>query len=1050
MKMAPHLFSEFGLIERNAVELLAELGWETADCYQERFGLHGTLGRETPSDVVLKEKLRTALKQLNPGQSEAIDLAVEELTRDRVAVSPAQANRGVYELLKDGVKVKIRSSDDREEIIETVRVIDWDNPSRNNFFLASQFWVTGDMYKRRPDLVGFVNGIPLIFFELKASHKRLENAYRHNLQDYKDTIPQIFWYNAFIILSNGSKSRIGTITSEWEHFSEWKKINNEGEEGVVSLETIIRGTCDPKKLLDLVENFIVYKEGHEGVAKLVAKNHQYLGVNKAIERVQDIRENQGRLGVFWHTQGSGKSYSMAFFAQKVLRQLPGNWTFVIVTDRQELDDQIYGTFVNCGAVTEEHTQADSSEKLRQLLREDHRYVFTLIQKFRTERGERHPLLSDRSDVIVITDEAHRTQYDVFAQNMRDALPHAAFIGFTGTPLMIGEEKTRDVFGDYVSIYNFKQSIDDNATVPLYYENRMPGVQLALTDVNEKMWEIIDEAELNEKEERKLTREFKRQHHIITDNDRLELIAKDIVTHFLGRGYRGKAMVLSIDKVTAVRMYDKVQKHWKQHLEQLNKELSIVDPSNELEYEQLTEKIRFVEETDMAVVVSQSQNEIQDFKKAGLEIAPHRRRMVKEDLETKFKNPEDPFRIVFVCAMWITGFDAPSCSTIYLDKPMRNHTLMQAIARANRVFKEKVNGLIVDYVGVFQDLEKALAIYGFGIGGGGTSVQPKSALVEQLRNAIADVSVFCAQEGIDLDQIEAAKDFMLLRLLDDAVDALLVNDDIKRRYLSLASRVNRLYKAVLPDPKAHEFAKARALFVIIAEKIRSLSRPPDISDVLDHVRELLEESIDVSGVELQEWIQPTQIDLSKLDIKALKARFAAGPHKRTRAEQLRHALESKIEKMVEVNRSRVDYQEQLERMVEEYNKSTDVETLIKQLFSLTEELEKEDARAVAEGFTEEGLAIFDLLARSEASLSETERQQVKKVTRVLLQRVKDKLVIDWRKKQQSRAAVKLSIEECLDHLPRETDDRKMACQAIYQHIYDSYFGEGKSIYASAGV
>jgi type I restriction enzyme R subunit len=241
-----------------------------------------------------------------------------------------------------------------------------------------------------------------------------------------------------------------------------------------------------------------------------------------------------------------------------------------------------------------------------------------------------------------------------------------------------------------------------------------------------------------------------------------------------------------------------------------------------------------------------------------------------------------------------------------------------------------------------------------------------------------------------------------------------------------------------------------LFVIIAEKIRSLSRPPDISDVLDHVRELLEESIDVSGVELQEWIQPTQIDLSKLDIKALKARFAAGPHKRTRAEQLRHALESKIEKMVEVNRSRVDYQEQLERMVEEYNKSTDVETLIKQLFSLTEELEKEDARAVAEGFTEEGLAIFDLLARSEASLSETERQQVKKVTRVLLQRVKDKLVIDWRKKQQSRAAVKLSIEECLDHLPRETDDRKMACQAIYQHIYDSYFGEGKSIYASAGV
>lgn len=1049
--VTPAGLTENILVEQPAIALLQELGWEASDCYQERVGQRGTLGRETRAEVVLKERLRAALKQLNPDQQEALDLAIEELTRDRSALSPVQANRELYELLKNGIKVKIESLDETEEIIETVRLIDWSDPSNNQFFLASQFWVTGEMHTRRADLVGFVNGIPLIFFELKASHKRLENAFIHNLRDYKDTIPQIFWYNAFIILSNGSKSRIGTITSEWDHFSEWKKINNEGEKGIVSLETMIRATCDPKKLIDLIENFIVYKEGHEGVAKLVAKNHQYLGVNKALERVRDIRENQGKLGVFWHTQGSGKSYSMVFFAQKVLRQLQGNWTFVIVTDRQELDDQIYGTFVNCGAVIEKHTQAESSEKLRQLLREDHRYVFTLIQKFRTEKGQRHPLLSDRSDVIVITDEAHRTQYDVFAQNMRDALPYAAFIGFTGTPLMIGEEKTRDVFGDYVSVYNFKQSIDDNATVPLYYENRTPSVQLVLTDVNEQMWELIDEADLNEQEERQLVREFKRQYNIITDNDRLEQIAEDIVTHFLGRGYRGKAMVLSIDKVTAVRMYDKVQKYWKRHLENLNHELSLLDPHNELEYEELAEKIGFVEETDMAVVISQSQNEIQDFKKAGLEIAPHRKRMVTEDLETKFKNPDDPFRIVFVCAMWITGFDAPSCSTIYLDKPMRNHTLMQAIARANRVFKEKVNGLIVDYVGVFQDLEKALAIYGFGVGGGGIAVQDKEALVEKLREAIADVSVFSAQEGIDLNQLEAAKDFVLLRLLDDAVEALLVSDDIKRRYMSLANSVNRLYKAILPDAKAHEFAKTRALFVIIAEKIRSLDPVLDIFDILDNVRELLEESIDVSGVELQEWIQPKQIDLSKLDVKALKARIAEGLHKRTRAEQLRHILESKIEKMVEVNRSRIDFQEQLERMIEEYNKSTDVETLINQLFSLAEDLEKEDARAVAEGLTEEELAIFDLLARSDANLSENERQQVKKITRVLLQKLKDKLVIDWRKRQQSRAAVKLSIEECIDYMPAQNaEDHEKACQSIYQHVYDSYYGEGGSIYASVGV
>jgi type I restriction enzyme R subunit len=559
--------------------------------------------------------------------------------------------------------------------------------------------------------------------------------------------------------------------------------------------------------------------------------------------------------------------------------------------------------------------------------------------------------------------------------MRDALPQAAFIGFTGTPLMVGEERTRDVFGDYVSIYNFKQSIDDNATVPLYYENRTPSVQLTVGDVNERMWQIIDDAELNEQEERKLAREFKRQYNIITDDDRLDKIADDIVTHFLGRGYRGKAMVLSIDKVTAVRMYDKVQKHWKRHLEELRQEFNLIDPKNELEREELAEKIRFVEETDMAVVVSQAQNEVQEFRKAGLEIALHRRRMLTEDLETKFKSPDDPFRVVFVCAMWMTGFDAPPCSTIYLDKPMRNHTLMQAIARANRVFADKVNGLIVDYIGVFRDLEKALAIYGFGVGGGGMPVQNKAALVKQLQGVISEVSVLCAQEGVDLNRLEGAKDFELLRLLDDAVNAILVNDDIKRRYLSLAGNVNRLYKAILPDPQAHEFAKARALFVIIAEKIRSLDPRVDISGILQTVRGLLEGAIDVTGVELKQWIQP--IDLSTLNIESLKARLGSGSHKRAGAEQLRHILESKIEKMVELNKSRINYQEQLERMIEEYNKAVDIETLINQLLALTEDLEKEDARAVAEGLTDEELAIFDLLTRSESNLTQEESQRIKR-------------------------------------------------------------------------
>ena len=724
-------YSEDALVEQPAIYLFSDLGWQTKNCFRETFGTGGTLGRETSSEVVLVNQLRSALHRLNPGISgEALNLAIDALTQDRSTMSPAKANQEVYHLLKDGVKVSIRADD--TEHVETVRIIDWNHPKNNEYFLAQQLWISGEIYNRRADLVGFVNGLPLVFLELKASHKRLENAFDNNLRDYKNSIPQLFWYNSFIILSNGSKSRIGSITSEWEHFGEWKKINKEGEEGIVSLETIIRGTCEPTRLLDLVENFILYQEATGGLNKIFAKNHQYLGVNKALQAVQDVNENQGRLGVFWHTQGSGKSFSMIFFTQKVLRRMPGNFTFLIVTDRDELDDQIYKNFARTGAVSEpEHLiRADSGEHLKQLLKEDHRHVFTLIQKFHTERGGIYPKLSDRSDIIVITDEAHRSQYDVFAQNMRNALPHAAFIGFTGTPLMVGEEKTRRVFGDYVSVYNFKQAIDDGATVPLYYENRIPELQLVNPYLNDDLQRIIDEAELDEAQEKKLERELGCEYHLITRDDRLEKVAEDIVTHFTGRGFQGKAMVISIDKATAVKMYDKVQKHWAVHLEKLRSE-SARNPANS----ELIEKIRFMEETGMAVVVSQSQNEIEDFRDKGLDILPHRKRMVKENLDEMFKDPGNPFRLVFVCAMWITGFDVPSCSTIYLDKPMKNHSLMQTIARANRVFPQKNNGLIVDYVGVFRDLQKALAIYGSstdgGIDEGDTPIKDKEALIEEL-------------------------------------------------------------------------------------------------------------------------------------------------------------------------------------------------------------------------------------------------------------------------------------------------------------------------------
>jgi type I restriction enzyme R subunit len=428
---------------------------------------------------------------------------------------------------------------------------------------------------------------------------------------------------------------------------------------------------------------------------------------------------------------------------------------VFVTDRRELDAQIYKTFSSCGAVTEGQVQAESGEHLRGLLREN-RTIFTLIQKFQTRgasegAGDAFPVLSERSDIIVMTDEAHRSQYDTYAMNMRKALPNANFIGFTGTPLMAGEERTREVFGDYVSIYNFRQSVEDGATVPLYYENRIPELQLSNEQLNDDLQRVIEESILDERQEVKLQREFNREYLLITRDERLEKVAQDMVSHFMGRGQRGKAMVVSIDKATAVRMYEKVQRHWLEYLEGLKEELSGLLSRNPLpendalegRIETLREKIAYMERTDMAVVVSPSQNEEEDMAKKGLDITPHRQRMIREDLENKFKDSEDPFRIVFVCAMWMTGFDVPSVSTIYLDKPMRNHTLMQTIARANRVHGDKQNGLIVDYVGVFKNLEKALAIYGAGRGEGreDSPVRDKDQLVEALKESVENTGKF---------------------------------------------------------------------------------------------------------------------------------------------------------------------------------------------------------------------------------------------------------------------------------------------------------------------
>jgi type I restriction enzyme R subunit len=1050
-------YSESVLVEQPAIALLEELGWEPFNAFQEFDHGASTLGRETKAEVILKVRLRQALLDLNPeAPPEAIHGAIEELCRDRSRMSSVAANRELYSLLKNGVRVSVPDPDGEGETVEVVRVIDWDNPANNDFLICSQLWVTGEMHTRRADLVGFVNGLPLLFIELKAVHRRLETAFTGNLRDYKDTVPQLFWPNALIILSNGSQSRVGSITAGWEHFAEWKKVSSEAEPGRVSLETMLRGVCEPARFLDLVENFTLFQEVPGGLIKLTAKNHQYLGVNNALAALADIRSRDGRLGVFWHTQGSGKSVSMMFFAQKVLRKVPGNWTFVIVTDRQELDGQIYKHFASAGVVTEGRAQAESSRHLRQLLTEDHRYVFTLIHKFRTEKGEAHPVLSERRDIVVITDEAHRSQYDTLALNMRTALPNASFLAFTGTPLIVGEEKTRHVFGDYVSVYDFRQSVEDGATVPLYYENRIPELQLINDDLNADMEALLEAAELDEAQEAKLEREFAREYHLITRDDRLEAVAKDLVAHFTGRGFQGKAMMICIDKATAIRMYDKVKRLWGERIAAA--EAGLAGASGE-DRRNIEARLALLKETDMAVVVSQGQNEIAEMTDKGLDIRPHRKRMVEEDLETKFKNPEDRFRLVFVCAMWMTGFDVPSCSTLYLDKPMRNHTLMQTIARANRVYPGKVSGLIVDYAGVFRSLERALAIYGApgGAGGGeGKPVEDKAALLTALRQVLGETGGLCQQQKVDLAKIRAAQGFERVGLLDDAVEALLVSEEIKRRFLDLANAVLRLYKAVLPDAAAHEFAAEVAPVEIIADKIRALTPPADISQVMQQVESLLDRSIATEGYLIREpglgdgcdrWV-----NLSGVDFDKLAEAFKTG-RKRTLNEKLKGKVAQKLMAMVRLNRTRMDYLEEFQALIDAYNAgSLNAEAFFQQLVAFAQSLNEEERRGVGEELDEEELALFDLLTKPEIDLTDAERDKVKATARELLATLKaGKLVLDWRKRQQARAEVRVTIDKLLDqNLPRaytpELFEEKTA--AVFQHVYDAYYGAGRSVYAAA--
>ena len=721
----PKIITE-DMIEQAAIKALQERhNYTVLNCMtEEPDTLPDGTGRKDKKQVVLPDVMLESLCQINPDIPEqTVRTVVDELCHTPVSGDLMLTNYQNYQKIRNGITVEYNK--DGKKTSNIFRLLSYNDALSNTFTVASQMWIKGETHWRRPDLIIFINGFPLVFIELKNSNIPVKNAYDINLKNYLKNIPYLFNYNQICVLSNGMETRLGSFAAGYEFFFEWLKVENEKEnpdrkairENCTSLEYFIAGLCEPKNLLDYIENFILYDRRR---TKIIAKNHQFFGVNNAYDAFLHREELKGKLGVFWHTQGSGKSYSMVMLARKIKHKCIGNFTFLIVTDREDLDTQIYKNFLRTEFITDkDKVQPANSKQLREELKTNKSILFTLIHKFRYDKGKKYPVLSERDDIIVIVDEANRTQYKDLAENMRTGLPNAQFLAFTGTPLLGAKRLTNAWFGDYVSEYNFAESIKDNATVPLYYVKRVPEVELQNDFLDSDFAEILEEENLTDAEQRRLENHYAKELEVIKRDDRLDAIAQHIVYHFPRRGFRGKGMVISVDKFTAVKMYDKVSYYWKEEIKNLNAQ--ITKTKDAAEKLRLKDLVDYMCKVEMAVVISEDADEEAKFAAEGLSIKPHRDRMNKVDengfdIEDNFKDPNNPLQLVFVCAMWLTGFDAPSVSTLYLDKPMKGHTLMQTIARANRVYNGKECGLIIDYLDVFKYLKRVLADYASDDGG----------------------------------------------------------------------------------------------------------------------------------------------------------------------------------------------------------------------------------------------------------------------------------------------------------------------------------------------
>ena len=1037
-------YSENILVQKSASHLLEqELGWEVALAYNtEKLGKDGTFGRTSFREILLTRYFRQALQKLNPWITPIqLDEAQKKMESHLSTASLMQINEEKYTLIRDGIPVTVKRPGGKTEE-KNAMVIDFHNPENNHFLAVQELKIHGELYRRRTDVGGFVNGIPLLFIELKKTTVDVQNAYTDNYTDYLDTIPHLFYYNAFLILSNGLEAKVGTLGSKYEFFHEWKRLSEE-EKGSVALEVMLRGICKKENFLDLLENFILFDHSDGHTVKILARNHQYLGVNEAVKAYESRKLNDGKLGVFWHTQGSGKSYSMVFLAQKIRRKYAGSPTIVILTDREELNTQISDTFENCGLLGKvEASQfiASSGDDLVQKLKGNPSFIFTLIQKFNQPNLE--PIYPDH-DIIIMSDEAHRSQYGIFADNMVNLLPTASRIGFTGTPLLSNDNITERTFGGYISVYDFKRAVEDGATVPLYYENRGDKIaDLENPDITDRILDAIEKAELDVDQQEKLEREFAKEIHLLTAQQRLESIAKDFAGHYSDLWTSGKAMFVCLNKVTCVRMYDLVQKYWAEEIERLENDMKL---ATQQEAQELSRKLKWMKETEMAVVISQEQNEIQTFQKWGLDIKVHRQKMEKRELDKEFKDAAKPLRVVFVCAMWLTGFDVKCLSCLYLDKPLKAHTLMQTIARANRVAAGKSNGLIVDYIGIVKALRKALADYTANIAGqnGADPTIDKQELIARILDTISAAKDYLLRYHFYLHKLIEAKDFEKLELLKEAANAVSGTLEERKQFQTYVTELIRLMKYVDRQDITSENRKEYEALVAIFHQLQKKRKNASNTDLMVEINHIISEYVEVDVP--QEGLVPSRrFDISKIDFALLQKEFARTKKRNLMLKDLDDLIQERLNKLLFSNSQRINYYERYQKIIEDYNSEQNQATIEKtfmDLMDLAKSMDQEEQRYAREGFSsDEELSLYDLLFLE--TLTKQEMQQIKRVAVDLLAKVKSKIAeLDhWRDKEETKATVDNLIRDTLwSELPKCYDDNSisMCRQKIYEYVYVRY-------------